>query len=113
VFQTEQREDVEAFCASNDIQDDVVLKTLQINPGVVHHPGREEDFLFNQAHLFHPSAPGEEMLAFMWRSLTRICCRATPSTTMGGDRARNLASGPRRIECRLPWIFTDGPATSP
>lgn len=69
VFQTDQREEVEAFCALNDIryqwlQDDV-LKTSQINPGVVHHPTRQEDFLFNQAHLFHPSALDKETLHFM------------------------------------------------
>ncbi|MBE1160652.1 TauD/TfdA family dioxygenase [Dyella acidiphila] len=69
VFQTEDRAQVEAFCALNDIRwqwlDDDVLKTSQTCPGVVRHPQRGEDFLFNQAHLFHPSAIGEETLAFM------------------------------------------------
>jgi alpha-ketoglutarate-dependent taurine dioxygenase len=69
VFQTDQPEEVEAFCTSNDIAyqwlADGALKTSQINPGVVRHPLLQEDFLFNQAHLFHPSALGEETLGFM------------------------------------------------
>ncbi|GLQ87768.1 TauD/TfdA family dioxygenase [Dyella flagellata] len=69
VFQTDQFTDVEEFCALNEIQyewlEDDVLKTSQINPGVVRHPARQENFLFNQAHLFHPSALGEETLNFM------------------------------------------------
>jgi alpha-ketoglutarate-dependent taurine dioxygenase len=69
VFQTEDRASVETFCAHNDIQwqwlDDDVLKTSQICPGVVRHPQRGEDYLFNQAHLFHPSAMGEQALSFM------------------------------------------------
>jgi alpha-ketoglutarate-dependent taurine dioxygenase len=67
VFQTEQHAEVEKFCALNEIQfewlEDDVLRTSQINPGVVLHPLRQENFLFNQAHLFHPSALGEETLA--------------------------------------------------
>lgn len=69
VFQTDDRESVEAFCELNDIRcqwlEDDVLKTTQICPGVARHPIRGEDFLFNQAHLFHPSAMGEDTLAFM------------------------------------------------
>jgi alpha-ketoglutarate-dependent taurine dioxygenase len=69
VFQTDDRSSVEEFCAHNDIHwqwlEDDVLKTSQICPGVVQHPQRGEDYLFNQAHLFHPSAMGEQALSFM------------------------------------------------
>jgi hypothetical protein len=75
VFQTDQAEEVEAFCESNDIAYQWlaggVLKTSQVNPGVTRHPVLQEDFLFNQAHLFHPSALGDDTLNFMLEAFGR------------------------------------------
>jgi hypothetical protein len=68
-FQTEDKDHVAKFCAEQEISyewlEDDVLKTSQVSPGVVHHRVRGEDFLFNQAHLFHPSAMGEQTLQHM------------------------------------------------
>lgn len=68
-FQTEDKYRVAQFCDEHEISyewlDDDVLKTSQVSPGVVHHRVRREDFLFNQAHLFHPSAMGEQTLQHM------------------------------------------------
>jgi len=69
VFQTHDKNEVARFCEANDIThawlEDDVLKTSQVCPGVIRHPTRHEDFLFNQAHLFHPSAMGEQTLQYM------------------------------------------------
>lgn len=65
-FQTEDRNYVARFCDENDIDyewvDDEILRTSQVSQGVICHPVLGNEFLFNQAHLFHPSALGEEML---------------------------------------------------
>jgi len=75
VFQTDDYGAVESYCDENDIQyewlDDDVLKTSQVCPGTVTHPDRGEEFLFNQAHLFHPSAMGEETLNYMLNAFGR------------------------------------------
>lgn len=59
VFQTTQKEEVEAFCAQNGLSfewSEQGLKTTQINPAVARHPQSGEKVWFNQAHLFHVSA---------------------------------------------------------
>ena len=69
VFQTEDRGDVEAFCAENGIEwewlPDGHLRTAQICQGVATHPVTGERVWFNQAHLFHPSALGDEAMEDM------------------------------------------------
>lgn len=69
VFQTEDRGEVERFCDANDIHcewiEDDILRTWQVSQGAIRHPILNEQFLFNQAHLFHPSALGEETTAQM------------------------------------------------
>lgn len=74
-FQTQDRGEVERFCEENGIQhawlEDDVLKTSQVCPGVVRHDESDEEFLFNQAHLFHPSALGERTLQHMLEAFGR------------------------------------------
>lgn len=59
VFQTENREEVEAYCKLNAIhyewKGDDGLRTIQINPAIVKHPLSGEELWFNQVHLFHVS----------------------------------------------------------
>ena len=59
VFQTDDRNAVERFCAENGLEwrwDGDTLTTYQLCQGVATHPRTGEVTLFNQAHLFHPSA---------------------------------------------------------
>ncbi len=59
VFQTEDKTQVEQYCAQNNIdcewKSDGSLTTKQINPAVAEHPLSGEKVWFNQAHLFHVS----------------------------------------------------------
>lgn len=65
VFQTDNREEVEAYCKLNAIhyewKGDDDLRTIQINPAIVKHPLSGEDLWFNQAHLFHVSSLEPEL----------------------------------------------------
>ncbi|WP_354678035.1 TauD/TfdA family dioxygenase [Cupriavidus plantarum] len=65
VFNTEDRTEVEAYCARHQIacewKDDGELRTRQHVQGVAAHPVTGEHVWFNQAHLFHASALTEEM----------------------------------------------------
>ncbi|MEG3162887.1 TauD/TfdA family dioxygenase [Sphingomonas sp. LB2R24] len=69
VFQTNDKAEVERYCRENGISyswhDNGVLKTSQLCPGIVIHNETGEEFLFNQAHLFHPSSLGEDVWATM------------------------------------------------
>lgn len=60
VFQTEDRAEVDAFCAAAGIQAEWVsdehLRTRQICQGVEAHPVTGETVWMNQAHLFHVSS---------------------------------------------------------
>jgi alpha-ketoglutarate-dependent taurine dioxygenase len=62
-FQTQKREDVEAYCADRDLQlqwgDEARLRTQQTLPASRKHPTTGEVVWFNQAHLFHVSNLGE------------------------------------------------------
>jgi alpha-ketoglutarate-dependent taurine dioxygenase len=62
VFQTDDRGEVEAFCAANKIKhewlNDGRLRTTQDCQGMARHPTTGARLWFNQAHLFHPSALG-------------------------------------------------------
>ena len=60
VFQTDDRQQVEAFCDSHGIDyqwtGDNGLRTRQITPATEIHPVTGEKIWFNQAHLFHISS---------------------------------------------------------
>jgi alpha-ketoglutarate-dependent taurine dioxygenase len=59
VFQTDDRQEVEAFCESNGISFEWIgsngLRTKQVTPATEIHPLTGEKIWFNQAHLFHVS----------------------------------------------------------
>jgi len=59
VFQTTDRQEVEAFCAANHIHfewtGDNGLRTRQVTPATEVHPVTGQKVWFNQAHLFHIS----------------------------------------------------------
>lgn len=65
VFQTEDKQQVEAFCKSNHIAfewtDNNGLRTKQITPATEIHPVTGEKIWFNQAHLFHISGLTSEV----------------------------------------------------
>lgn len=60
VFQTEDREEMEAYCAAHDIEvewkADGNLRTRQRAQALAQHPLTGEELWFNQAHLFHVSS---------------------------------------------------------
>jgi alpha-ketoglutarate-dependent taurine dioxygenase len=59
VFQTSDRDAVQRYCDAHDIAwewlDGDVLRTRQVCPAIVAHPGTGCPLWFNQAHLFHAS----------------------------------------------------------
>lgn len=69
VFQSEDRADVERFCTAHQIAfhwlEDGGLKTSQVNHGTLCHPRSGRRYFFNQAHLFHPSSLGEDVLEYL------------------------------------------------
>jgi alpha-ketoglutarate-dependent taurine dioxygenase len=71
VFQTNQREEVERYCRSNDIdfewKKDGGLRTRQVCQGVATHPRTKDLVWFNQAHLFHVSTLDKKTRAAMLR----------------------------------------------
>ena len=60
VFQTEDREEVEAYCRSAGIEfewkSQNELRTTQVCQAIATHPETGEQVWFNQAHLFHVSS---------------------------------------------------------
>ncbi len=58
-FQTERKEDVEAYCRQTGTQwtwvDDQHLNTRQVRQAMVRHPVTGESLWFNHAHMFHVS----------------------------------------------------------
>jgi Taurine catabolism dioxygenase TauD, TfdA family len=65
VFQTDDRQQVEAFCKGNRISCEWTgnngLRTRQITPATAEHPLTRETVWFNQAHLFHISGLAGEV----------------------------------------------------
>lgn len=60
VFQTQQKSEVEQFCAANGLEFEWrprnALRTRQVCQGVARHPRTQQELWFNQAHLFHVSS---------------------------------------------------------
>jgi hypothetical protein len=75
VFQTEQKSEVETFCTRNNIRaewlPDGGLRTTQLCHGVANHPETTEEIFFNQAHLFHRSAIGNDEAQLLSEMLGR------------------------------------------
>ena len=65
VFQTDDKQQVEAFCESNNISfewtENNGLRTKQITPATEMHPVTGEKIWFNQAHLFHISGLADQV----------------------------------------------------
>ncbi len=65
VFQTEDREQVEAYCRSSQIEfewkSNNELRTTQACQAIAAHPDTGEQVWFNQAHLFHVSSLEAEL----------------------------------------------------
>jgi Taurine catabolism dioxygenase TauD, TfdA family len=64
VFQTDDKGIVEEYCQANGLEYQWLkhdgLRTSQVNPATVLHPGLNVKVWFNQAHLFHVSSLGKE-----------------------------------------------------
>jgi alpha-ketoglutarate-dependent taurine dioxygenase len=73
VFQTDDRNDVEAYCDGHGLACEWLasgnLRTRQVNPATAVHPDSGEKLWFNQAHLFHVSSLGAEVAEALASSL--------------------------------------------
>jgi len=89
VFQTEDRSEVEAFCEANELKyewlEDNKLRTSQVNPAAAVHPRTGEKIWFNQAHLFHASSLGQEIMDTLIDSLGE---ENLPRNSYYGDGSR-------------------------
>ncbi len=86
VFQTEDRGEVERFCAARGIEvtwlEEGGLRTAQTCQAVAPHPVTGERLWFNQAHLFHPSALGQDV----WEDMEALLGpEALPRRALYGD----------------------------
>jgi alpha-ketoglutarate-dependent taurine dioxygenase len=65
VFQTEEKEVVEEYCRTHDIQYEWLangcLRTSEVCQAVAEHPLTGQRLWFNQAHLFHISSLGDKV----------------------------------------------------
>ncbi|GAB2930995.1 TauD/TfdA family dioxygenase [Rheinheimera gaetbuli] len=85
VFQTNDKAEVEAFCAENDLEFEWMekgLRTRQVNPATVVHKGTGRELWFNQAHLFHVSNLGQDVKETLVSSLG---AENLPRNTFFGD----------------------------
>jgi alpha-ketoglutarate-dependent taurine dioxygenase len=72
VFQTKDPKEVEAFCRESNLLwrwDGDILTTTQVCQGTATHPRTGEEFLFNQAHLFHPSGLDPDVAELLLETL--------------------------------------------
>jgi hypothetical protein len=73
VFRTSDKVEVEKYCYENGIQHQWLgtkhLRTRQILAATAKHPVTGDDLWFNQAHLFHSYALGEEIRSSLISSL--------------------------------------------
>lgn len=72
VFDTENKESVEQYCAENDIscewRDSDTLRTVQHRPATATERRTGDRVWFNQAHLFHPSSLGNDVYRLLSRT---------------------------------------------
>jgi len=95
VFQTQDKADVERFCGEAGISCEwrgEELRTRQVCQGVVQHPQTGATIWFNQAHLFHPTALGEEIRealleVYGTEGLPRYACYGDGSPIADSDLA--------------------------
>ncbi len=86
VFQTESREEVEAYCRQSGIElewkDGERLRTRQIRPAVRRHPQTGEPVWFNHAAFFHVSSLAQEVREMLLGELGE---EGVPYNTYYGD----------------------------
>ncbi|MBB5803617.1 alpha-ketoglutarate-dependent taurine dioxygenase [Saccharothrix ecbatanensis] len=114
VFQTNDREEVEKYCAANGITTQWsgdMLRTRQLRPALVTHPLTGKTVWFNQAHLFHvnnlPEDVRESMLSiFSEEDLPRhaYCGDGSPITDEEFDLITRAFDPPLLAE---PWETGD------
>ena len=115
VFQTEDREEVEAYGRVNGMtcewRQDGSLRTVQVNPATAIHPVTGQRLWFNQAHLFHVSSLGEDVAASLVASLGE---ENLPRNAYYGDGAsieaetlEVIRSAYESTRIRFPWERND------
>ncbi|WP_340679285.1 TauD/TfdA family dioxygenase [Paraglaciecola sp.] len=86
VFNSDHKEDVEKYCANNNIEfawlKDGSLRTSQVNPASRLHPKHEVPVWFNQAHLFHVSNLDPELRETL---ISTVGEEGLPRNTFFGD----------------------------
>ena len=111
VFETSDRETVEAYCREGNIDfewnENGGLKTSQVRPSVIEHPKTGERIWFNQVDQWHPSNLGEEMAKNLVKTtreedLPIHACHGDGSPLDVGDldEVREIY---RRVWVRFPW----------
>ena len=99
-FQTSSQEAVGEFCRENDIRFEWLkgglLKTEQMCQGTAIHPLTRERVLFNQAHVFHPSALEQHSEAALINLFGRDKLPRTAHFGDGGEFSRASLEAIRR-----------------
>lgn len=115
VFQTEDREEVEAYCRGAGIETewrpDGVLRTRSRRAAVTVHPETGERLWFNHATFFHVSTLPEEVREGL---LAQLAPADLPSHSFYGDGSpiepevmEELRAAYRRATVRFPWRVGD------
>jgi amino acid adenylation domain-containing protein/non-ribosomal peptide synthase protein (TIGR01720 family) len=111
VFQTDDRDQVEAYCREHGIEHEWLgpdhLRTRQVCQAVASHPATGEMLWFNQAHLFHISNTDPQMREMLIRELGED---GLPRNSCFGDGSRiddavvtEVAEAYRRESVLFPW----------
>ncbi|MDQ1831838.1 TauD/TfdA family dioxygenase [Massilia scottii] len=115
VFNTEQRAQVESYCAANGIEwewkADDELRTRQRCQAVLQHPASGEWVWFNQAHLFHESANDAALRANLlqavgYDNLPRNVCFGDGSP-IADDKLDAIRAVYQRTAVAFPWQAGD------
>jgi alpha-ketoglutarate-dependent taurine dioxygenase len=115
VFNTSDRDEVEAFCRRTGIgvewKEGDLLCTRQVCQGVAGHPRTGEPVWFNQAHLFHVSSLPDEAresleLSFDEADLPRNAYYGDGSP-IGADELREVRRALAAEEVRFGWCEGD------
>lgn len=110
-FQTESKEEVEAFCKSHQINVEWFgenrLRTRQICQASLKHPRTGEMLWFNQAHLFHESANDDQMREYFCKNFK---ADEMPRNTFYGDGSpineetlNHIRAAYKQVEVAFPW----------
>lgn len=114
-FQTERREDVEAYCRRFDVafewSGEAGLRTRQIRQVVATHPHTGETVWFNHAHMFHESNLSPELRATL---LSAFGSAGLPRNAYYGDASPiedevldEVRAGYAACSLAIPWQAGD------